>query len=118
MKKVIFLFCVILSCLWAACSNNSSSDKPSWTPPALPIHEGIGIVADRVDGLGCQFLIVKVGNEDFTVKITEEFAAQMDSTKTGEFVHFKASDNETFEFERLDNTENNLQAAVYFRVVK
>lgn len=117
MKKIVFILCVISVCLWCACSNNSSIDKPSWTPPALPIHEGIGIVADRVDGLGCEFLIVKVGNEDFTVKITKEFAAQMDSTQTGEFVHFKASDNETYDFERLDNAKNNLQAAVYFKKV-
>lgn len=118
MKKILSLCSVVfVLIMWISCSNNSSSDKPSWTPPALPIHEGIGIVEEKVDGLGCEFLIVKVGNEDFTVKITEEFAAQMNNTKTGEYVSFKASDNETFEFERLDDSGKNLQAAVYFRVV-
>lgn len=117
MKKILFFIVVVSNILWISCQSNSS--QASWTPPPLPIHEGIGIVSDRVEGIGCEMLIVKVGKEDFTVMFTKEFAAQMDSAKIGDYVRFKASDNETFDFKRLKNVpEKELQSAVYFRKVK
>lgn len=117
MKKNLFFIAFLSNILWISCSNNSS--QPGWTSPPLPIHEGIGIVADRVGGLGNEMLIVKVGKEDFTVMFTKEFAAQMDSAQIGDYIRFKASDNETLAFERIKNIpEKELQSAVYFRIVK
>lgn len=116
MKKILFFSAVLMNILWMSCQNNSS--QPSWTPPALPIHEGIGQVTDRIGGLGCEALVIAVKKDTFVIQFVKDLAAEMDRTAIGEYVRFKGSDNETFAFERLtDKPEKELQQAVFFRKV-